>query len=44
MARRGIRAVEFQRDFKTIQVCLVENIKYLDVHKMFECTLYLRYD
>ena len=38
-----IRAVELQPDFKTIQVCLVEDIKgHLDGHKMFECVLYLR--
>ena len=25
----GIRAVELQREFKTMQVCMFENIKYI---------------
>ena len=38
----AISTVELQPDFKTIQVCLVENIKYLNGHKMFGYTLYLQ--
>ena len=40
----GIRAVELQPDFKTIQTCLVENVKdiyKLDGHKMFEYKDYI---
>ena len=41
----GIRAVQLQPDFKTMQACRVENIKdiYM-VTKMFEYTFYLRQD